>query len=483
MPNNLPNAEDTSVSKSSSAVLDTEPKFKLSPSQAKFLPYVLAVALFMQILDATILNTALPEMALALGESPLKMQWAVISYALTLAIFIPISGFMADKYGTRKVFLSAIVLFSIGSIFCAMSPSLNILVASRILQGIGGAMMTPVARLILVKSYPRNQLLTVMNFAVIPALIAPLVGPLVGGYLVQYASWHWIFLINVPMGILGMIIGFKLVPDLREAAGKLDWLGFGLFAIAAGLLTLAVELLSKPDKALWGVSLVAIGISLLLMYARHARKATNPIFPLSLFDIRTFRIGITGNLFTRLGISAVPYLMPLLLQVAFKYTPSQAGWLLTPIAVGAMGIKPWVSKIIQRFSYRKVLVINTTILGILIILLAQLDASMPWYYIAPLLVVMGACNSMQFSAMNTITIGDLKGSQTSSGNSLMAVNQQLAVSFGIAFGAAILTVFSDRLNFEIISAFHATYYVLGVITIISGLSFLRLKPEDGRGLY
>jgi len=483
MPNNLPNVEDTSASKSSSAVLDTEPKFKLSPSQAKFLPYVLAVALFMQILDATILNTALPEMALALGESPLKMQWAVISYALTLAIFIPISGFMADKYGTRKVFLSAIVLFSIGSIFCAMSPSLDILVASRILQGIGGAMMTPVARLILVKSYPRNQLLTVMNFAVIPALIAPLVGPLVGGYLVQYASWHWIFLINVPMGILGMIIGFKLVPDLREAAGKLDWLGFGLFAIAAGLLTLAVELLSKPDKALWGVSLVAIGISLLLMYARHARKATNPIFPLSLFDIRTFRIGITGNLFTRLGISAVPYLMPLLLQVAFKYTPSQAGWLLTPIAVGAMGIKPWVSKIIQRFSYRKVLVINTTVLGTLIILLAQLDASMPWYYIAPLLVVMGACNSMQFSAMNTITIGDLKGSQTSSGNSLMAVNQQLAVSFGIAFGAAILTVFSDRLNFEIISAFHATYYVLGVITIISGLSFLRLKPEDGRGLY
>ena len=483
MSNNLPNAEDTSVFKSSSAVLDTEPKFKLSPSQAKFLPYVLAVALFMQILDATILNTALPEMALALGESPLKMQWAVISYALTLAIFIPISGFMADKYGTRKVFLSAIVLFSIGSIFCAMSPSLDILVASRILQGIGGAMMTPVARLILVKSYPRNQLLTVMNFAVIPALIAPLVGPLVGGYLVQYASWHWIFLINVPMGILGMIIGFKLVPDLREAAGKLDWLGFGLFAIAAGLLTLDVELLSKPDKALWGVSLVAIGVSLLLMYARHAREATNPIFPLSLFDIRTFKIGITGNLFTRLGISAVPYLMPLLLQVAFKYTPSQAGWLLTPIAVGAMGIKPWVSKIIQRFSYRKVLVTNTTILGILIILLAQLDASMPWYYIAPLLVVMGACNSMQFSAMNTITIGDLKGSQTSSGNSLMAVNQQLAVSFGIAFGAAILTVFSDRLNFEIISAFHATYYVLGVITIISGLSFLRLKPEDGRGLY
>lgn len=466
-----------------SPVLDIQPKVKLSPLQLKFLPYVLAVALFMQILDATILNTALPEMALALGESPLKMQWAVISYALTLAIFIPISGFLADKYGTRKVFLSAIVLFSIGSILCAISPNLDMLVASRVLQGIGGAMMTPVARLILVKSYPRNQLLTVMNFAVIPALIAPLLGPLVGGYLVQYASWHWIFLINIPMGVLGLIIGYKLIPDIREVAGRLDWLGFALFAIAAGLLTLAVEFLSQPGEVLSGITMSAIALSLLYLYVRHARKASNPIFPLSLFNVRTFRIGITGNLFTRLGISAVPYLLPLLFQVAFKYTPSQAGWLLTPIAVGAMGIKPLVSKIIQRFSYRKVLVANTTFLGILIILLAQLDASVPWYYIAPLLVIMGACNSIQFSAMNTITIGDLEGPQTSSGNSLMAVNQQLAISFGIAFGAAILTVFSDRLNFEVVSAFNATYYVLGIITIVSGLSFLRLKPEDGRGLY
>ncbi|SUD90853.1 DHA2 family efflux MFS transporter permease subunit [Psychrobacter phenylpyruvicus] len=466
-----------------SPVLDIQPKVKLSPLQLKFLPYVLAVALFMQILDATILNTALPEMALALGESPLKMQWAVISYALTLAIFIPISGFLADKYGTRKVFLSAVVLFSIGSIFCAISPNLDVLVASRVIQGIGGAMMTPVARLILVKSYPRNQLLTVMNFAVIPALIAPLLGPLVGGYLVQYASWHWIFLINIPMGVLGLIIGYKLIPDIREVAGRLDWLGFALFAIAAGLLTLAVEFLSQPGEAISGITMSAIALSLLYIYVRHARKASNPIFPLSLFNVRTFKIGITGNLFTRLGISAVPYLLPLLFQVAFKYTPSQAGWLLTPIAVGAMGIKPLVSKIIQRFSYRKVLVANTTFLGILIILLAQLDASVPWYYIAPLLVIMGACNSIQFSAMNTITIGDLEGPQTSSGNSLMAVNQQLAISFGIAFGAAILTVFSDRLNFEIVSAFNATYYVLGIITIVSGLSFLRLKPEDGRGLY
>ena len=463
--------------------MSIEPPVTLSPLQAKYLPYVLAVALFMQILDATILNTALPKMAIALGESPLKMQWAVISYALTLAIFIPISGFLADKFGTRKVFLSAIIIFCIGSLFCAASPNLEVLIGARVLQALGGAMMTPVARLILVKSYPRNQLLTVMNFAVIPALIAPLVGPLIGGYLVQYFSWHWIFLINIPMGLLGLVLGYKLVPDLRETVGRLDWKGFLCFATAAVFLSLAVERASQPGSYFDSIVLTVISIALLAGYVWHARRYDNPLFPLSLFSIRTFRIGIVGNLFTRLGISAVPYLLPLLLQVQFKYTPSQAGWLLAPIAVGAIGVKPWVSKIIQRFSYRKVLVVNTTLLGILIILLAQFDASVPWYWFIPVLTFMGACNSMQFSAMNTITIGDLQGTQTSSGNSLMAVNQQLAMGFGIAFGAAILNIFTERVEMDTLVAFQSTYWVMGIVTLLSGLYFLRLKPNDGEGLY
>lgn len=463
--------------------MSIEPPVTLSPLQAKYLPYVLAVALFMQILDATILNTALPQMAIALGESPLKMQWAVISYALTLALFIPISGFLADKFGTRKVFLSAIIIFCVGSLLCAASPNLQVLISSRVLQALGGAMMTPVARLILVKSYPRNQLLTVMNFAVIPALVAPLIGPLLGGYLVQYFSWHWIFLINIPMGLLGLVMGYKLVPDLRETVGRLDWIGFILFAAAAFLLSLAVEQASQPGSYFGSIVLAAVSLALLAGYVWHARRADKPLFPLSLFSIRTFRIGIVGNLLTRLGISAVPYLLPLLLQVQFKYTPSQAGWLLAPIAVGAIGIKPWVSKIIQRYSYRKVLVVNTSLLGILIILLAQFTADVPWYWFIPLLTVMGACNSMQFSAMNTITIGDLEGTQTSSGNSLMAVNQQLAISFGIAFGAAVLNILTERVEMNTLAAFQTTYWVMGIITILSGLYFLRLQPKDGDGLY
>ena len=455
----------------------------LTPAQDKFLPYVLAVALFMQILDATILNTSLPQMAEALGESPLKMQWAVISYALTLAIFIPISGFLADKYGTRKVFLSAIIIFSVGSLMCAASPTLDILIGSRVIQGIGGAMMTPVARLILVKSYPRNKLLTVMNFAVIPALIAPLVGPVLGGYIVQYFSWHWIFLINIPMGILGYVMGKKLVPDLFEDAKHLDWAGFALFAAAACGFTLAVEFGSQTGRGLYGLILALIASVLIGAYVWHAKRRQAPLFPLSLFSIRTFRIGIVGNLFTRLGISAVPFLLPLLLQVVFKYSPSQAGWLLAPIAIGAMGIKPWVSKIIQRYSYRKVLVVNTIVLGILIIILAQFNDPSYWIWYIPILIIMGACNSMQFSAMNTLTIGDLEGTQTSSGNSLMAVNQQLAIGFGIAFGAAVLNLLRERMDLDMLMAFQTTYWVLGILTILSGLHFLRLKPNDGDGLY
>lgn len=455
----------------------------LTPTQEKYLPYVLAVALFMQILDATILNTSLPQMAEALGESPLKMQWAVISYALTLAIFIPISGFLADKYGTRKVFLSAIVIFSIGSLMCAISPTLDILIGSRIVQGIGGAMMTPVARLILVKSYPRNKLLTVMNFAVIPALIAPLVGPVLGGYIVQYFSWHWIFLINIPMGLLGFVMGTKLVPALFEDAKHLDWAGFALFVAAACGFTLAVEFGSQSGRGLYGLLLALIASALIGAYVWHAKRRQAPLFPLSLFKVRTFRIGIVGNLFTRLGISAVPFLLPLLLQVVFKYSPSQAGWLLAPIAVGAIGIKPWVSKIIQRYSYRKVLVSNTILLGILIIILAQFNDPSYWIWFIPILVIMGACNSMQFSAMNTLTIGDLEGTQTSSGNSLMAVNQQLAIGFGIAFGAAMLNLLRERMELDMLMAFQTTYWILGILTILSGLQFLRLQPKDGDGLY
>ena len=459
----------------------SSPAIQLSPTQAKFLPYMLAIALFMQILDATILNTALPEMATALNESALKMQWTIISYALTLAVFIPVSGFLADKIGTRKVFLTAVVIFSLGSLLCAMSPNLELLILARIVQGIGGAMMTPVARLILVKSYPRERLLSVMNFAVIPALVAPLLGPLLGGYIVQYSSWHWIFLINLPMGLAGFLLGMKLVPSLTEVTTKFDWLGFVLVALAMSGMTLGVDFLS--EHVVWAIGLIAVSIGILLAYVGHAKRHPDPLFGLDLFTVRTFRVGIIGNLITRLGISALPFLLPLLLQLVFNYTPSQAGWLMAPIAVGAIGIKPLVTPLIRKFTYRKTLVANTMLLGGLTMTLALYGQGVPWWGFVPLLFVVGACNSLQFSAMNTITIGDLHGKQTSSGNSLIAVNQQLAIGFGIALGATVLNIFRDNLHFEVMSAFHYSFVILGLITMLSGLYFLKLDPDDGRGLY
>lgn len=278
-------------------------------------------------------------------------------------------------------------------------------------------------------------------------------------------------------------MGKKLVPALFEDTKRLDWRGFLLFALAACGFTLAVEFGSQTGGGFYGLVLFLVSALILGGYVWHAKRYEKPLFPLSLFSIRTFRIGIVGNLFTRFGISAVPFLLPLLLQVVFEYSPSQAGWLLAPIAVGAIGVKPFVSKLIQRYSYRTVLVYNTSLLGVLIILLAQFNDASQWMWFIPVLTIMGACNSMQFSAMNTITIGDLQGQQISSGNSLMAVNQQLAISFGIASGAALLNLLRERLQLDILVAFQTTYWILGILTILSGLHFLRLKTEDGRGLY
>lgn len=486
----------------STAIPPNDPQIKtpdnpviLSEFQRKYLPLVVAIALFMQILDSTVLNTALPAMATELHESPLAMQWTVISYALTLAIFTPISGYIADKYGTRTTFLVAIGVFTLGSVMCAVSPTLGSLIFARVVQGLGGALLMPVAKLALIKSYPREQILKVMNFAVMPALVAPVIGPLVGGYLVELASWHWIFLINVPMGALGIWASWKLMPNLTQRQPSMDLLGFLLFGASASSFTFALEFASHTNAnhvltTVYAVLVGLLGALLLVGYYFHAkysesRNGQKPLFGLDLLLVRTFRIGIVGNLLTRLGISAVPFLLPLLLQVVFLYSPSQAGWLLAPIAVGALVSKSLVPTVLKRFGYRRVLVGNTLIIGIIIISLSQITADTPHLLLVPLLTVMGMCNSLQFSAMNTITIARLRPSQTSSGNSLTAVNQQLSISFGIAIGAMLINVLKPEHGSltQMQQAFSVSFMVLGVMTILAGLYFLRLHPYDGRGMY
>ena len=451
----------------------------------KVLPLILATAIFMQMLDSTILNTSLPSIAKDLNESPLNMQNAIISYVLTLAVFMPASGFLADRFGTKKTFIIAIVLFSLGSLFCAGSENLTQLVISRVIQGIGGSLMTPVGKLALLKTFDRNELVKAMNFAIVPALIGPVLGPLVGGYLVDYLSWHWIFLINIPIGVLGIVLGLKYMPNYTSKNVNFDLKGFFIFASASLLLSIALELFGNTKNITPVLIIFILGFLFLYYYYRHARKGNNPIFPLNLFQVRTFRVGILGNLATRLGISAVPLLLPLMIQIAFKQSAVTSGWMIAPMALTAMFAKSYVIKILNKFGYKKTLMVNTFIIGTLICFLAipNIHTSLLWFI--PIIATLGFFNSIQFTSMNAISIADLRNFQTSSGNSLVSVNQQLAVGFGIAFGLIILKLFENNtalIQNEIHNAFRLTFLTVGILTIVTGFVFRRLHVSDGQNL-
>ncbi len=453
-------------------------------SVKKILPLILATAIFMQMLDSTILNTSLPSIAKDLNESPLNMQNAIISYVLTLAVFMPASGFLADRFGTRKIFIFSLILFSIGSLFCAVSQNLTHLVISRVIQGVGGSLMTPVGKLALIKTFDKNELLKAMNFAIIPALIGPVLGPLVGGYMVDFLSWHWIFLINIPIGILGIILGAKFMPDYRSEDVDFDLKGFIIFAAASLMLSVSLELFGTLQNTTPVLFVFILGFLLLYYYYRHARKDGNPIFPLNLFQVRTFRVGILGNLATRLGISSVPLLLPLMIQIAYEQSAVTSGWMVAPMAITAMFGKSSVIKILNRYGYRKTLMVNTFIIGTLICLLSVPDIHSSLYWFIPIIAVLGFFNSIQFTSMNTISIADLRNFQTSSGNSLISVNQQLAIGFGIAFGLIVLKLFenTDLIEGEIHNAFRYTFLTVGILTIISGFVFRRLHISDGKNM-
>jgi len=451
----------------------------------RVLPMILATAIFMQMLDSTILNTSLPAIAKDLNQSPLNMQNAIIGYVLTLAVFMPVSGFLSDKFGTKKIFILALILFTAGSLFCSLSGNLTQLVISRMIQGIGGSLMTPVGKLALVKTFPKKDLLKAMNFAIVPALIGPILGPLVGGYMVDLLSWHWIFLINIPMGIVGVVLSLRYMPDYKSAVIDFDLRGFLIFASASLLLSISLELFGDVVYTTPAMAVLLLGFTLLYLYYRHASKDSNPIFPLNLFKVRTFRVGILGNLATRLGISAIPLLLPMMIQIAYDKSAVISGWIVAPMALTAIIAKSQVIKILDKFGYRTTLMANTFIIGLLICSMAIPAVGTSIYYYIPIIAVLGFFNSIQFTAMNTISIADLRPYHTSSGNSLVSVNQQLAIGFGVAFGLIVLKLFrgdTKLIHDDIHNAFRYTFLVVGILTVLSGFIFRRLHFKDGDNL-
>ncbi|ADD75168.1 EmrB/QacA subfamily drug resistance transporter [Pantoea sp. PA1] len=446
------------------------------------LPWIAAMAFFMQSLDATILNTALPAIATSLDRSPLAMQSAVISYTLTVAMLIPVSGWLADRYGTRKIFMIAVSLFTLGSLACALSPSLSVLVTSRVIQGVGGAMMMPVARLALLRAYPRSELLPILNFVTMPGLVGPILGPLLGGVMVTYATWHWIFLINIPIGILGIFYARKYMPDFTTPKRRFDFLGFLLFGIGLVMISTGIELFGERIVSPWiAAGVLCGGVVLLLLYIAHARRHPSPLINLPMFKTRTFSVGIIGNIASRLGTGCVPFLMPLMLQVGFGYSAILAGCMMAPTAVGSILAKQSVTQLLRWFGYRRLLVSITVIIGFMI---ASFSLQSPSESIALLLIplfLLGMAMSTQFTAMNTITLADLDDDNASGGNSVLAVTQQLAISFGVAVSAAVLR-FYQEFDSTTVEQFHSTFLTMGIVTVLSALTFMMLRNGDGRNL-
>jgi EmrB/QacA subfamily drug resistance transporter len=449
----------------------------------RIVPLIIAVALFMKNMDSTVIATALPAIATDIGTNPLALKLAVTSYLLSLAIFIPASGWTADRFGARTVFRAAIAVFVLGSIGCALSSSLTDFVIARIVQGMGGAMMTPVGRMVLVRSISRRELVNAMAWVTTPALIGPVLGPPVGGFITTYASWHWIFIINVPIGILGIILATRYIDDLRsETRQRFDIFGMvlaglGIGGVAFGLSILGLNFL--PWTVV--VALIVGGMCFIAAYLVHARHTPVPALDLTLFRLPTFFASVTGGFVFRLGLGALPFLLPLMLQVGFGMTPFQSGTITFATALGAMGMKWATAKILHRFGFRTILVFNSLISATFLAVCAAFTAATPVAVMMGLLLVGGFFRSLQFTSINTIAYAEVEHARVSRATSLVSVAQQLAVSTGVAVGALAVELTEHLRGDGALQAadFPPAFLAIAAISALSVFIFARLPADAG----
>ncbi|HEX4569280.1 MAG TPA: DHA2 family efflux MFS transporter permease subunit [Dongiaceae bacterium] len=423
----------------SSTLLTTHSQAERPPI---ILPLIVACALFMENLDSTIIATALPAMARSLGESPLTMSAAMTSYLLSLVVFIPASGWLADRFGGRDVFVSAIAVFTISSLLCGVAQNLPEMIAARVLQGMGGAMMTPVGRLVLLRAVSKSQLVQAMSYVTIPALVGPAIGPLIGGFIATYSTWRWIFYVNLPIGLLGIALALRFIPNVRMPdPGRADIRGLVLTGLGLGFLALTFDNIGRGALPGWLVAIAAaIGLFFLALFLRHARQAERPAIDLTLLRLPTYRASILGGNCFRMAIGGTPFLLPLMFQLGFGLTPLQSGSLTFASAVGAMGMKAIAPPIVRRFGFRQLLVGNAALCTLSLASYGLFRPSWPYALIIGALLLGGLIRSLQFTCINAIGYADVPPARMSRATSLSSAAQQLTLSIGVTIAATLLAL-------------------------------------------
>ncbi|HLL29302.1 MAG TPA: MFS transporter [Xanthobacteraceae bacterium] len=449
-------------------------------------PLIVACALFMENLDSTVISTALPAISIDLHEDPIALKLALTSYLLTLAVFIPISGWMADRFGARTVFRVAIVIFTAGSALCGSATSLLDFVIYRIIQGIGGAMMTPVGRLVIVRLVPKHELVSALAWLVVPALIGPLIGPPLGGFITTYFSWRWIFWINIPIGIIGILLATRYIEDIRERdVPPLDVRGFvlsgiGLAGLAFGFTTIGQHFM-PPSISL---ALLAVGAASVFAYVLHARLTPFPLLDLKLLSIPTFRASVAGGSIFRIGIGALPFLLPLLFQIGFGMSALQSGLLTFAGAVGAMVMRASAATILRRFGIKRVVMINTAVASSLIAACALFRPDTPYWFIISILLVGGFFRALQFTSLNSLAFADLGSSDMSQATSFTSVAQQLSITAGVAVAALALEGVRFVRGDVVLAAsdFVPAFLIVGLVSASSIFFLLPLPIDAGASL-
>lgn len=461
----------------SEAALPTEPG---APKLRVVIPLVVGCAFFMEGLDSTMIAVSIPAMAKSLGESPLRLNVVIAAYLVSLAVFIPVSGWIADRLGTRIVFCAAVLIFAGGSALCGLATNLPMLVAMRVIQGFGGAMMTPVGRLILLRSFPRASLVSAMNWMTIPAMIGPTIGPIVGGLLVSYASWRWVFYLNIPIGVIGAVLGWYLFENYRAPApNRFDIGGFLIAAIGLFLFEFAIENLGRPMIAPWvGEMFFPISFVIFYIYIRHARHTQAPVLDLSLLRIKTFRVGtVTGGV-CRMGLDATPFMLPLLFQVGFGFTALTAGALTFSSTLGAMLVRTGSRSILRVVGFRWTLVGGALMAAATTAIFALLSADTATWVVVAVVLLSGCVRSIQYLALNTISFADVPSALLSRSTSVSGVFQQLARGFGVALGAALLAIVAGGEQVAV-GDFRLVFLLIALVPLASVVGFMRLGADDG----